>query len=147
MSDLVCIVTNSPPCWVQSSCCRFLPNLAIILKDNRVGILSAKGVYQPLLPGQPLAWKHQAFGWLCRYATEQLALDIGSLTVIGDSDCEMQAGRQVSRSLGMNSYKQVKVHRASAFMIAKQLICLKHQLSSIIRSSEDKEVLLIGQQL
>lgn len=100
------------------------------------------GVYQAAFPKQPLLWKQKAFSWLCRNSAEHHGLILNSLLVVGDSDCELQAGRLVSRSLSFKRYKQAKIIGNTPLIIAKQLLSLKRQLSIIARSQEDQELLL-----
>lgn len=102
------IVTNGNSSWVQDSARRFLPNLSKIL--SRVKVMSARAVYEQSFPGDPFAWKRQAFKEiLARRRQEGYHPDGVNLIVLGDSPAEIQAAKSATKVLnGRSVIKTVK---------------------------------------
>ena len=59
-SAQVMIITNSEHGWVTMSAEKFIPGVLPLLK--RCTIVSARSLYEPLYPDDPLKWKLTAFG-------------------------------------------------------------------------------------
>ncbi|CAL1173760.1 unnamed protein product [Cladocopium goreaui] len=106
------IVTNGNSSWVQDSARRFLPNLSKIL--SRVKVMSARAVYEQSFPGDPFAWKRQAFKEiLARRRQEGYHPDGVNLIVLGDSPAEIQAAKSATKVLnGRSVIKTVKFKEA-----------------------------------
>jgi len=115
------IVTNANLCWVRATATLFMPSVLAILQF--IDIVSARQSYERHWPGNPGAWKRQAFrdvvgsphreccSRACIRTDLQVvspgyrALGLGAnqavnLTVLGDSAAEMQAGQSAVRSQG-----------------------------------------------
>lgn len=110
-----------------------MPELAKIIKESDVKILSSKGVYlSEACNNLPTQCKVKAFLWLFKHAKSRLLLELGSLLVIGDSDCEIQAGSQVSKQLGL-SFKSERILAGSPSGQAKQILAVRHRLADTCR--------------
>jgi hypothetical protein len=107
----VLIVTNGIESWVEHSASRFLPGLLPLLSSLQV--TSARAKYEARHPGDPFAWKKQAFkdllcqrhGWAdsdktCDHKAVGFEEDAGlNLVVIGDGQAEMEAAQSVGKVL------------------------------------------------
>ena len=137
----VFIVTNSPPGWLQSSSCRLLPRLAKVIKELRVGVISARGIYQSAFPCDPGAWKVHSFEWIGRRIVES-ASGLATLIVVGDSDTELVAGKHAAKTLKVDHLKQVQVKASSIAQMEKQLGRLISRLDLLCKSSGDELIAL-----
>jgi len=141
ITSYVFIVTNAPSGWVQNSCCRLMPRLAESLKTLKIGILSARGVFHPHNPTQPLQWKNQAFQWIGQYLAEK-SVHLSSLVVIGDSDCELEAGKQFAKSFQVPCLKQILVKANTIIQYQKQLNWLSKKIENIVYSTTSESLCL-----
>jgi len=133
------IVTNGNSSWVQDSARRFLPNLSKIL--SRVKVMSARAVYEQSFPGDPFAWKRQAFKEiLARRRQEGYHPDGVNLIVLGDSPAEIQAAKSATKVLnGRSVIKTVKFKEApSVNELLGQLRRVVQELSTIVQ--EDRSL-------
>jgi len=97
------IVTNANMCWVRATANLFIPSVVPMLK--LIDVMSARQSYERQWPGDPGAWKKQAFLDLVGVhqvnatgAAEDVVADERArggvnLVVLGDSHAEIQAGR------------------------------------------------------
>jgi len=133
------IVTNGNASWVQDSARRFLPNLNKIL--SRVKVMSARAVYEQSFPGDPFAWKRQAFREiLARRRQEGYHPNGVNLIVLGDSPAEIQAAKSATKVLnGRSVIKTVKFKEApSVNELLGQLRRVVQELSTIVQ--EDRSL-------
>ncbi|CAJ1354950.1 unnamed protein product [Effrenium voratum] len=133
------IVTNGNASWVQDSARRFLPNLHRIL--NRVTVMSARAQYEQTFPGDPFAWKRQAFREiLARRRQEGYHPDGVNLIVLGDSPAEIQAAKSATKVLsGRSVVKTVKFKEApSVNELLGQLRRVAQELAVIVQ--EDRSL-------
>eukprot|EP00439_Symbiodinium_sp_Y106_P039351 s638_g4.t2 len=133
------IVTNGNASWVQDSARRFLPNLQRTL--NRVTVMSARAIYEHSFPGDPFAWKRQAFKEiLARRRQEGFHPEGVNLIVLGDSPAEIQAARTATKVLcGRSMVKTVKFKEApSVNELLGQLRRVSQELAGIVQ--EDKSL-------
>jgi hypothetical protein len=84
----VYIITNAGLEWVNYSARRFYPKIIPILE--KIKIVSARGEYEKLYPGNSRQWKIEAF--LMLQKTVDLKL-VTNIICLGDSLFEMEAGR------------------------------------------------------
>uniref|UniRef100_A0A7S4SGX1 Uncharacterized protein n=1 Tax=Alexandrium monilatum TaxID=311494 RepID=A0A7S4SGX1_9DINO len=94
------IVTNGNATWVRDSSQRFLPGVAPTLAD--IEVVSARALYENMYPGDPFAWKREAFYRLLerRLAQGGPGAKTTNLVVLGDSPAEMEAAHQATKVLG-----------------------------------------------
>lgn len=133
------IVTNGNATWVQDSSRRFFPNLEPIL--DRMQVMSARACYEQSFPGNPFAWKRQAFKEiLAQRRQEGYHGSSVNLVVLGDSPAEIEAARHASKELsGQSMVKTVKFREApSANELLGQLRRITQELAGIVM--EDKSV-------
>lgn len=133
------IVTNGNASWVQDSARRFLPNLQRML--NRVTVMSARAIYEHSFPGDPFAWKRQAFKEiLARRRQEGFHPEGVNLIVLGDSPAEIQAARTATKVLcGRSMVKTVKFKETpSVNELLGQLRRVSQELAGIVQ--EDKSL-------
>jgi FMN phosphatase YigB (HAD superfamily) len=84
----VYIITNAGNGWVEYSANRFYPSIMPILE--KIKIISARGQYEKMFPGNSRQWKIEAFLNLLKNVNMKLVTNI---ICIGDSLFEMEAGR------------------------------------------------------
>jgi hypothetical protein len=95
----VAIVTNADRQWVLESSRRFMPQVLPLIA-NRIAVMSARATYEMQYPGDPFAWKRQAFKDYL--ASRQMPTSTGlNLVVLGDSPAEMEAAQ--TSTLGIQS--------------------------------------------
>lgn len=127
------IVTNGNGTWVKDSCRRFFPNLELTL--DRMQVISARACYEKSFPGDPYAWKRQAFREILAHRRQEGYHGSGvNLVVLGDSPAEIQAARQATKVLsGRSIVKTVKFKEApSANELLGQLRRVKQELAGIV---------------
>jgi hypothetical protein len=123
----VMIVTNGVDWWVDDSCRRFLPALVPLLGE--VTVKSARADYEPIYPGDPFAWKREAFQDILRPRPRAT-----NLVVLGDSLSEIQAARgSVHCMVDTSLAKTVKfVETPSADELIGQLRRVSVELGQIV---------------
>jgi hypothetical protein len=119
------IVTNANLCWVRATANLFMPAVVPLLK--LIDVMSARQRYEERWPGDPGAWKKQAFLDLVGdyhakkgaygqdVATEQQegsGKTTVNLVVLGDSHAEIQAGRSAMRDKRDGVVKTIKFKEA-----------------------------------
>ncbi len=118
-----------------------MPRLAETLKGLKVGIISARGVFQSQFPSAPVAWKKQAFEWISKSLVSK-ANGLPSLVVVGDCHVEMDAGQALLQSSQIRYLKQVQVTALSFIEMERQLTRLSQVLSSLATAASNDFVSL-----
>ena len=103
----VYIITNAGNGWVEYSAQRFYPRVFAIL--SKVKIISARGKYEKLYPGNSRQWKIQAFLTLLNKVNVRLVTNI---VCIGDSLFEIEAGRVLASNFNEAFIKTIKFKEA-----------------------------------
>ena len=121
------IVTNAAPGWVEYSCERFYPSVKNLL--SKVTIISARGEYESLFPGDSRMWKIQAF------LKMQKSLDVNLVTnliCVGDSFIEMEAAHILASKFSQAFIKTIKFRECPKIEeLYKQLLLVSDQFSAI----------------
>jgi hypothetical protein len=149
------IVTNGNENWVLDSASRFLPGLLPTLRYLKV--VSARAKYETYFPGDPFAWKRQAFLDIlsARTAAQEAAASTflfgqsgascpnekfdTNLVVIGDSLAEMEAAEEMSTSHVLSTSSVVKTvkfkDRPLATELLGQIRKMAHELAGIVEGA------------
>mmetsp|Transcript_28764 Transcript_28764/g.52416 ORF Transcript_28764/g.52416 Transcript_28764/m.52416 type:complete len:429 (-) Transcript_28764:187-1473(-) len=98
------IVTNADELWVSSSGRQYAPHAAPLVTGIRV--VSARRKYEHLFPGDPFAWKREAFREVL--ASRRNGLYGLNLVVLGDSPAEMEAAQSSTAGMANALVKTVK---------------------------------------
>ena len=126
----VYIITNAGNGWVEYSAKRFYPSIIEVLP--KLKIISARGEYEKLYPGNSRQWKIQAFLNLLKYVDVKLVTNI---ICIGDSLFEMEAGRILASKFTEAFIKTIKFREAPKLdELLKQLKLVCVQFGSIYSS-------------
>jgi len=126
----VYIITNAGNGWVEYSAKRFYPSIIEVL--SKLKIISARGEYEKLYPGNSREWKIQAFLNLLKYVDIKLVTNI---ICIGDSLFEMEAGRILASKFTEAFIKTIKFKEAPKLdELLKQLKLVCVQFGSIYSS-------------
>ena len=80
------IVTNASKGWVEKSGETWLPEVLQVIRKLRIPVISARTKFEKKLPGDPVAWKCEAFALL-----KENSRQIANLISVGDSEAEMKA--------------------------------------------------------
>jgi hypothetical protein len=97
------IITNAAPGWVEYSARRFYPEVAKVLKN--VTIVSARGEFERIHPGDSRQWKIQAFLRMLNDLDINL---ITNLICLGDSIIEMEAAHILASKFTHAYIKTIK---------------------------------------
>ena len=126
----VYIITNAGKGWVEYSAKRFYPSILPIL--SKIKIISARGQYEKVFPGNTRQWKIEAFLNLQKSVNMKLVTNI---ICIGDSLFEMEAGRILASRFTEAFVKTIKFREAPKLdELIKQLKLVCLQFSSIYSS-------------
>lgn len=126
----VYIITNAGKGWVEYSAKRFYPSIVDVL--SKIKIISARGEYEKIYPGNSRQWKIQAFLNLLNYVDVKLVTNI---ICIGDSLFEMEAGRILASKFTEAFIKTIKFREAPKLdELIKQLKLVCVQFGSIYSS-------------
>ena len=99
----VYIITNSSIGWVEFSTNKFYPNLKKYIE--KIGIISARSLYENTYPGNLKAWKEKAFLNL----KNKINLKIPSnIICFGDSIVELEAGKKLASKINNSFIKTIK---------------------------------------
>jgi len=109
----VMIVTNGVDWWVEDSCRRFLPGLLPLL--GRLHVKSARHDYESIFPGDPFAWKREAFVDILQPRPRAT-----NLVVLGDSFSEIHAAHGALRCMVDSSL--VKTVKFKEYPSAEELV-------------------------
>ena len=126
----VYIITNAGKGWVEYSAKRFYPSVVPILE--KIKIISARGEYEKVFPGNSRQWKIEAFLNLQKNVNMKLVTNI---ICLGDSLFEMEAGRILASKFTEAFIKTIKFREAPKLdELLKQLKLVCVQFSSIYSS-------------
>ena len=126
----VYIITNAGKGWVEYSASKFYPSILGLLK--KIEIISARGEYEKIFPGNSRQWKIQAFLNLIKFVNIKLVTNI---ICIGDSLFEMEAGRILASKFKEAFIKTIKFKEAPKLdELIKQLKLVCQQFNSIYSS-------------
>jgi len=127
----VMIVTNGVDWWVEDSCRRFLPGLLPLL--GRLRVKSARHDYERFYPGDPFAWKREAFRDIL-----QPRCRATNLVVLGDSFSEIDAAHGALHCMVDSSLvKTVKFkEHPSATELIGQLRRVSQEMSSLVSQDD-----------
>ena len=126
----VYIITNAGNGWVEYSANRFYPTIIPILE--KIKIISARGEYEKIFPGNSRQWKIEAFLNLQKSVNIKLVTNI---ICIGDSLFEMEAGRILASKFTEAFVKTIKFREAPKLdELLKQLKLVCVQFGSIYLS-------------
>jgi hypothetical protein len=134
----VMIVTNGVDWWVDDSCRRFLPRLLPLL--GRVRVKSARHDYESIFPGDPFAWKREAFKDILGPRPKAT-----NLVVLGDSFSEIYAAHGALHCMADSSLvKTVKFkEHPSANELIGQLRRVSAEMSSLVSQDDHKHSNLV----
>jgi hypothetical protein len=122
------IVTNAGPGWVEYSAKRFYPNIARIL--NKVNIISARGAYEKLYPGDTKRWKIEAFMSIVNGMDHKVLTNV---VCIGDSMIEIEAAQALAYKFNYSYIKTIKLQEIPLpEKLNKQLILIVEQFDTIM---------------
>ena len=126
----VYIITNAGYGWVEYSSNKFYPSIVPILE--KIKIISARGEYEKMFPGNSRQWKIEAFLNLQKSVNIKLVTNI---ICIGDSLFEMEAGRILASKFTEAFIKTIKFREAPKLdELLKQLKLVCIQFGSIYSS-------------
>ena len=126
----VYIITNAGKGWVEYSAKRFFPSIIHILE--KIKIISARGQYEKIFPGNSRQWKIEAFLNLQKNLNMKLVTNI---VCIGDSLFEMEAGRILASRFTEAFIKTIKFREAPKLdELIQQLKLVSSQFGSIYSS-------------
>ena len=126
----VYIITNAGRGWVEYSANRFFPSIMHVLE--KIKIISARGQYEKIFPGNSRQWKIEAFLNLQKNVNMKLVTNI---ICIGDSLFEMEAGRILASKFTEAFIKTIKFREAPKLdELIKQLKLVCVQFGSIYSS-------------
>jgi hypothetical protein len=124
------IITNAAPGWVEYSAERFYPEVKAIL--HKVTIVSARGEYEKLYPGDSRQWKIQAFLEMKKNFETDL---VANIICMGDSIIEMEAAHVLASKFSQAFIKTIKFREApKPEELVKQLSLVSEQFSTIYSS-------------
>jgi hypothetical protein len=121
------IITNAAPGWVEYSVSRFYPSVKPVLE--KVTIISARGDFERMYPGDSRMWKIQAFLNMQNKHKTDLVTNI---ICLGDSFIEMEAAHVLASKYQQAFIKTVKFRESPRpEELNKQLLLVSEQFSSI----------------
>jgi hypothetical protein len=101
------IITNAAPGWVEYSAQKFYPEVYKLLKQ--VSIVSARGEYEKMYPGDSRQWKILAFLEMLKNFDNSL---VTNLICLGDSVIEMEAAHILASKFSHAYIKTIKFREA-----------------------------------
>jgi len=134
----VFIITNATPSWVERSAERFLPGLMEAVRS--VPVISARGEFETLYPGEVDQWKVQAFLRVREQLDSQV---ITNLISVGDSVFEMNAVHVMGREFAQAVVKTVKFREnPTAKELRKELELVTSKFNQIVAKAQDLTITL-----
>lgn len=122
------IITNSVPGWVEYSAHRFYPSVETLL--DKITIISARGEYEKMYPGDSRMWKIKAFLEMQNKIDANVKKNI---ICIGDSFIEVEAAKALKTIFNKANIKSVKFRAAPKLEeLNKQLALLLDKLNNIL---------------
>ncbi len=126
----VYIITNAGKGWVEYSAKKFYPSVLPVLE--KIKIISARGMYEKIFPGNSRQWKIEAFLNIQKNVNMKLVTNI---ICIGDSLFEMEAGRILASKFTEAFIKTIKFREAPKLdELLKQLKLVCVQFGTIYSS-------------
>ena len=123
----VYIITNAGLGWVEFSAQKFYPNIYDILP--KIQIISARGEWEKVYPGDSRKWKIQTFLSLQDRLNKKLVTNI---ICLGDSLFEIEAGRVLANCFKEAFVKTIKFKEGPKLEeLSKQLVLVINQFNSI----------------
>lgn len=136
----VVIITNSENGWVEYSANRFLPRVVPYLQDIRV--ISARSLYEPLYPQNPLYWKWNAFINEVNYIScTQKQSGPTNILSFGDSFGERFALLKLTSNNTLK--KSIKLMgKPSSIQLQKQITYITEKLDELVFHKKDLDVFI-----
>jgi len=126
----VYIITNAGKGWVEYSAKKFYPSVLPVLE--KIKIISARGMYEKIFPGNSRQWKIEAFLNIQKNVNMKLVTNI---ICVGDSLFEIEAGRILASKFTEAFIKTIKFREAPKLdELLKQLKLVCIQFGSIYSS-------------
>ena len=126
----VYIITNAGNGWVEYSANKFYPSIMPVLE--KIKIISARGLYEKMYPGNSRQWKIEAFLNIQKHLNLKLVTNI---ICVGDSLFEMEAGRILASKFTEAFIKTIKFREAPKLdELLKQLKLVCIQFGTIYSS-------------
>ena len=126
----VYIITNAGNGWVEYSANKFYPSIMPVLE--KIKIISARGLYEKMYPGNSRQWKIEAFLNIQKHLNLKLVTNI---ICVGDSLFEMEAGRILASKFTEAFIKTIKFREAPKLdELIKQLKLVCIQFGTIYSS-------------
>ena len=123
------IVTNAEPGWVEYSSKKFYPKTDLLLQLKKIKIVSARGHFEKMYPGDNKQWKVQAFLDLLKTVDTNL---VANLICLGDSTIEMDAAHILASKFSQAYIKTVKFKESpKPNELIKQLKIVSEQFNKI----------------
>ena len=130
------IITNSLPGWVEFSASKFYPKLSKIL--DKITIISARGKYEKMYPGDTSLWKIKAFVDMVQTIDCSL---ITNIVCVGDSFIEIEAGKTLASKFSMACIKSVKFKESPKIEeLNKQIILVNENFEKIFSQAKNLNI-------
>ena len=126
----VYIITNAGKGWVEYSAKKFYPRIIPLL--DKIKVVSARGEYENMYPGNSRQWKIEAFLMIPNTLDTNIVTNI---ICLGDSLFEMEAGRILASRFTEAFIKTIKFRETPKLdELIKQLKLVCKQFNSIYSS-------------
>ena len=133
----VFIITNSNKRWVEDCAKEFYPNLKILKK---IDIISARDLYESEHPFDGNKWKERAFLKI----KEDFKLykeNIVNIICIGDSECEIEAGKKLSKEFYNAVIKNIKLkNEPNLTELIKEISWLNSEINRLYLFSKNLSI-------
>mmetsp|Transcript_85183 Transcript_85183/g.237797 ORF Transcript_85183/g.237797 Transcript_85183/m.237797 type:complete len:340 (+) Transcript_85183:173-1192(+) len=130
------IITNAMYGWVEYSAAKYVPDLLPVLQ--RLPIISARGKYEAMFPGEVNKWKVQAFLEVQRQLDSQV---ITNLISLGDSNFEMDAVHVMGKEFAQALVKTIKFRETpSPEELLKQLELVAQKFERIVENARNLKI-------
>lgn len=130
------IITNAMNGWVEYSAAQYVPDLLPVLQ--RINIISARGKYENLYPGEVGKWKVNAFLEVQRELDSQI---ITNLISLGDSNFEMDAVHIMGKEFAQALVKTIKFREnPSPEELLKQLELVAQKFEKIVENARNLKI-------
>merc|ERR1719243_167035 len=122
--------------WVEYSAAKYVPELLPVLQ--RVQVISARGKYEQMFPGEVGKWKVQAFLEVQRQLDSQI---ITNLISLGDSNFEMDAVHVMGKEFAQALVKTIKFREnPSPEELLKQLELVSQKFERIVENARNLKI-------
>ena len=130
------IITNSLPGWVEFSASKFYPKLSKLF--DKITIISARGKYEKIYPGNTGLWKIKAFVDMVQTIDCSL---ITNIVCVGDSFIEIEAGKALASKFSMACIKSVKFKESPKIEeLNKQIILVNENFEKIFSQAKNLNI-------